>query len=104
MHLEQGEDTTAHTKGGRPSFRATAGAAHAFRLQARFLAVLFAATACLAPSAPVLAQYPAQHGASAQGAAQMRPADDASMRPFLVNVPEEALVDLRRRICEGGTV
>jgi hypothetical protein len=98
MHLEQGAYTTAHPTGGRPSVRATAGAAPAFRLHARCLVVLLAVTAWLAPAAPVRAQHPAQQGASAQGAAQPRAADDASMRPFHINVPDEALVDLRRRI------
>jgi Epoxide hydrolase N terminus len=98
MPLEQVAYTKAHTTGGRSSLLATLGAAHAFRLHARCLVVLFAATACLAPAAPVRAQHPAQHGASAQGAAKTHAADDASMRPFHINVPEEALVDLRRRI------
>jgi hypothetical protein len=51
MQLDKVEDTKAHTTGGRPSFLAISGAAHAFRLHARFLVVLLAATACLAPSA-----------------------------------------------------
>jgi pimeloyl-ACP methyl ester carboxylesterase len=98
MHLEQGAYTTAHPTGGRPSVRATAGAAPAFRLHARCLVVLLAATAWLAPAAPVRAQHPAQQGASGQGAAQPRAADDASIRPFHINGLDEALVDLRRRI------
>ena len=60
--------------------------------------MLLAATACLAPSAPVRAQHPAPPGASAHGAATTRAADDASIRPFHITVPDEALVDLRRRI------
>ncbi|RPJ80783.1 MAG: epoxide hydrolase, partial [Acidobacteria bacterium] len=55
--------------------------------------MLFAATVSLAPPATVLAQQPAQTGAQAQGAAE---AD--AVRPFRINVPDEALVDLRRRI------
>jgi pimeloyl-ACP methyl ester carboxylesterase len=98
MQLEKVEYAKAHTTGGRPSFLAAAGAAHAFRLHARFLVVFFAATACLALSATVLAQHPAPHGSSAQGAAKTRAADDESIRPFHISVPEEALVDLRRRI------
>jgi pimeloyl-ACP methyl ester carboxylesterase len=98
MQLEKVEYTKAHTTGGQPSFLATSGAAHAFRLHLRFLVVLFAATACLATSATVLAQHPAQHGSSAQGAAKTGAADDEAIRPFHINVPEEALVDLRRRI------
>ena len=87
MQLEKGEYTQAHTTGGRSSLLAPSGAAHAFCLHARCLVVFFAATVCLAPSAPVLAQHPAPHGASAQGAATTRAADDASMRPFHINVP-----------------
>src|SRR6266702_6524730 len=98
MQRQKGEDITAHTTGGRPSVLATAGAAQACRLHARCLVVLLVATACLALSAPVRAQHPAQPGASAQGAATTRAADDASMRPFHITVPDEALVDLRRRI------
>jgi pimeloyl-ACP methyl ester carboxylesterase len=98
MQREKVEYTKAHTTGGRPSLLAPAGAAPAFRLHARCLVVLFAATACLAPSAPVRAQHPAQPGSSAQGVAQTRAADDASLRPFPINVPDEALVDLHRRI------
>ena len=98
MHLAQGEDTTAHPPGGRPRVRVTAGAAQACRLPARCLVVLVAAIACLALSAPVRAQHPAPPGASAHGAATTRAADDASVRPFHITVPDEALVDLRRRI------
>jgi hypothetical protein len=82
----------------RRCVRATTGAAPAIRLHARCLVVLLAAIACLAPTAPVRAQHPAPPGASAQGAAQTRAADDASIRPFHIHVPEEALVDLRRRL------
>src|SRR5438105_4043580 len=98
MHFEQGEDTTAHPLGGRPRVRATTGAAQAFRLHARCLVMLLAATAWLAPAAPVRAQHPAPPGASAPGAAATRAAAAASLRPFHITVPDEALVDLRRRI------
>jgi len=98
MQHQKGEDTTAYTTGGWPRLRATAGAAQACRLHARCLVVLVAATACLALSAPVRAQHPASPGASTQGAATIRAADDASLRPFHLTVPDEALVDLRRRI------
>ena len=98
MPLDQGEDPTAPTTGGQPRLRATPGAAQAFCLHARCLVVLLAATACLALSAPVRAQHPAPPGASAHGAATTRAADDASIRPFHIHVPDEALVDLRRRV------
>jgi pimeloyl-ACP methyl ester carboxylesterase len=98
MQLGKVEYTIAHTTAGRPSVLATAGTAHAFRLHARCLGVLFAVTACLALSAPVRAQHPAPHGLSAQGVATTRAADDASIRPFHITVPDEALVDLRRRV------
>ena len=49
----------------RRRVRATAATAQACRLHARCLVVLLAATACLAPSAPVRAQHPAPPGASA---------------------------------------
>jgi hypothetical protein len=80
----------------RRRVRVTARAAPACRLHARGLVVLLAATACLAPSAPVRAQHPAPPGASAQGAATTRAADDTSIRPFHITVPEEALVDFWR--------
>ncbi len=48
MPREQGEDTTAHTTGGRPRLRAPAGAAPACRLHVQCLGVLVAAIACLA--------------------------------------------------------
>ena len=98
MHRHKGEDTIAYTTGGRPRVRATAGAAQACRLHARCLVVLVAATAWLALSAPVRAQPAAPPGTSTQGAATMCAADDASLRPFHITVPDEALVDLRRRI------
>ena len=103
MQLGKVEYTIAHATAGRPSVLATAGTAHAFRLHARCLGVLFAVTACLALSAPVRAQHPAPHGLSAQGVATTRAADDASIRPFHITVPDEALVDLRRRI-DGDTL
>ena len=82
----------------RRRVRATTGAAPAIRLHAPCLGVLLAAIACLVPTAPVRAQHPALPGVSAHGAAQTRAADDASIRPFHIHVPEEALVDLRRRL------
>ena len=90
--------STVSSSPTRRRVRVTAGAAQACRLHVRCLVVLLAATACLAPSAPVRAQHPAPPGASAPGAATTRAADDASMRPFHITVPDEALVDLRRRI------
>src|SRR6266851_2564434 len=99
MQLDKVAYPTAHTTGGRPSVLAPSGTAPAFRLHARCLVVLYAAIACLAPWAPVRAQHPAQQpGALAPGAATTHAADDTSIRPFHITVPDEALVDLRRRI------
>ena len=63
---------------------------------ARCLVVLLAATACLAPSAPVRAQHPTPPGASAQGAATTRAADNASIRPFPFPFPAGAPFAPRR--------
>src|SRR3712207_5047620 len=63
-----------------------ASAAGGFGLLSRFLVVLFAATTTLGQHAAALAQQPA------------RPADASAIRPFRVQVPQEALDDLRRRI------
>jgi hypothetical protein len=58
----------------------------------RCLVVLFAAAISLTPLAAVVAQQPAQTGT------EMGEGEDGSVRPFRVNVPEEALMDLRRRL------
>jgi len=109
MQLEKAQYTTnAHTKG-------------AIGLLSRFLVVFFAATVSLAPTVTVLAQQPANSGAQAEETVRAHAAGDGairsvsketalnqphigrstettSIRPFRVNVPQEALDDLRRRI------
>jgi pimeloyl-ACP methyl ester carboxylesterase len=82
----------------RRSFLASSAAAGAFGLLPRFLVVLFAATVSLAPPATVRAQQPPQTGVQAQGAAMARAAEADAVRPFRINVPEAALVDLRGRV------
>jgi len=89
----------------------------------RFLVALFAATVSLALAATVRAQQPAQTAGQTQGAIKARAATTtttqkeialnqlntvepdtatktavAAIRPFRVNVPQEALDDIRRRI------
>jgi pimeloyl-ACP methyl ester carboxylesterase len=95
----------------------------AFGLLSRFLVVFFAATVSPAPTATVLAQQPAQTAGQTQGAVKTLAATTATtpketalnqlntvqpdtvtdtaadaIRPFRVNVPQEALDDLRRRL------
>jgi pimeloyl-ACP methyl ester carboxylesterase len=97
---------------GKVQCGAGAVAAGGFSLLSRFLVVLFAATALAQPAA-VLAQQSAQTSGPNQGAAVIaksgvetvttqpgtaRPADANAIRPFRVQVPQEALDDLRRRI------
>ena len=70
----------------------------AFRLLSRFLVVLFAATVFLAWAISVLAQQPTRADVQDRAAAGALAGEGDSIRPFRVNVPEAALVDLRRRI------
>jgi hypothetical protein len=84
----------------RRSFLTTSAAAGAFGL---LFVVLFAAMVSLAPPATVLAQQLTRTGAQSQGASgekenDMNTAEANAIRPFRISVPEEALVDLRRRI------
>ncbi|MCF2151425.1 epoxide hydrolase [Desmonostoc muscorum LEGE 12446] len=77
-------------------YKTKARTARAFALL-RLLVALLAATVFLASPARVLAQQFAQIGAQAQVAAKAATKDNA-IRPFRVHVPQEAIVDLRRRI------
>jgi pimeloyl-ACP methyl ester carboxylesterase len=100
---------------------AKANATGAFGLLLRFLNVFFAVMVSLAPTVTAIAQQPARSGAQAEGTVRAHaPGDDAirsvskettlnrpdtgrstgptAIRPFRVNVPQEALDDLRRRI------
>src|SRR3712207_2618584 len=92
---------------------AGADAAGGSGLPSRLLVVLFAAAMTVTPPAAVLARQSAQTPGRQQGAAAnaqartetaasrpgtARPADAGAIRPFRVQVPREALDDLRRRI------
>ena len=92
----------------RRSLLATSAAAGAFGL---LFVVLFAAMVSLSPPATVFAQQPTRTGVPSQGASgekekdmksaeakDIKSAEVEAIRPFRISVPEEALVDLRRRI------
>src|SRR5215207_2871858 len=64
----------------------------------RLLCVVFTTAAALMPPATVLAQQPARMDAQATKAVKAGGVGDKSIRPFRVNVPPAALIDLRRRI------
>ncbi len=72
--------------------------ADAFGLLTRLIVVILAAAVSLTVPAAVLAQQPAQTGTQAKSAAKTLAGEGDSIRPFRVNVPEESLADLRRRI------
>ena len=84
------------TKLKKVRYKTKARTAGAFVLLLRLLVGLFAATVFLASPARILAQQSAQTIAQTQ-VADKAIADNAT-RPFRVHVPQEALVDLRRRI------
>jgi hypothetical protein len=79
-------------------YTAEAHTTGAFGLLSRLLVVLFAASMALPPTASVLAQQPAQTTAQVQGADRASLVEANAIRPFRINIPEEAIVDLRRRI------
>src|SRR5215204_3571180 len=64
----------------------------------RLLVAVFATSASLTVPAAVLAQRPARMDAQAAKAVRAGATEDKSIRPFRVNVPQEALSDLRRRV------
>jgi pimeloyl-ACP methyl ester carboxylesterase len=86
------------TKLKKVRYTTKARTAGAFVLLSRLLVVLLAAMVFLAPLNRVLAQQPAQTDVQAQGAAKAIATEDNAIRPFHINVPQEALDDLRRRI------
>ncbi|BAZ21451.1 haloalkane dehalogenase 2 [Kalymmatonema gypsitolerans NIES-4073] len=86
------------TKLKKVHYKTKARTAGAFVLLSRLLVALFAATVFLAPPARVFAQQSAQTGAQTQVAAKAIATKDNAIRPFRVHVPQEAIVDLRRRI------
>ena len=69
-----------------------------FGLFARLLFVLLLVALSLTTRATVFARQAAQTGPLAGGAIRARGDEDDTIRPFRINVPEEALVDLRRRL------
>ncbi|HYY57946.1 MAG TPA: epoxide hydrolase [Pyrinomonadaceae bacterium] len=86
MHLEKAQHTiSAHVT-------------RIFGSLSRFFVVLLATAMALAPPATVLAQQPAPVGAQATKPINAIATEGDSIRPFRVNVPQEALDDLRRRI------
>jgi pimeloyl-ACP methyl ester carboxylesterase len=95
-NLQQGE--SAMTKLKKVRYKTKARTAGVFVLLSRLLVALFAATVFLAPPARVLGQQSTQTGAQTQITAKAIATKDNAIRPFRVHVPQEALVDLRRRI------
>ena len=71
---------------------------HIFSPLSRLLLMLLATAVSLMPPATLLAQQPAQTGEQTTKAVQASATEDDSIRPFRSKAPEEALVDLRRRI------
>jgi pimeloyl-ACP methyl ester carboxylesterase len=94
--LQQGKNTMTKLKKVR--YKTKARTAGAFVLLLRLLVGLFAATVFLAPPARMLAQQSVQTIAQTQVADKAIAIEDNAIRPFRVHVPQEALVDLRRRI------
>ena len=86
------------TKLKKVHYKIKAQTAAAFVLFWGLLVALFGATVFLAPSAYVLAQQSAQTGAQIQVVCGAIATEDNAIRPFRIHVPQEALVDLRRRI------
>lgn len=86
------------TKLKKVRYKTKARTAGAFVLLPRLLVGLIVAMVFLAPPAWVLAQQSAQIGIQAQSAAKAIAAEDNAIRPFRVHIPQEAIVDLRRRI------
>jgi pimeloyl-ACP methyl ester carboxylesterase len=82
----------------KAQYTAKAGITGVFGLLSRFIVVLLAATGSLTPPASVRAQQPANTGMQAPSAARARAGEDDAVRRFRIKVPEEALVDLRRRL------
>jgi len=64
----------------------------------RPLVVVFTTAMSLMLPAAVLAQQPARMDAQATKAVEASATEDKSIRPFRVDVPQEALIDLRRRV------
>ena len=78
--------------------KARARAAFGFGLLSRLPFALLAAAFTLTAPAAAPAQQPALRGAQARGAAETLAGESGAFRPFRVNVPQAALVELRRRV------
>jgi pimeloyl-ACP methyl ester carboxylesterase len=94
--LQQGENTMTKLK--KVHYKTKAHTAGAFVLLSRFLVALFVATVFLALPTRLLAQQSAQTDAQTQVAGKAIATENNAIRPFRVHVPQEAIVDLRRRI------
>lgn len=86
------------TKLKKVHYKTKTRTAGTFVLLWRLLVALLAATVFLTPSARLLAQQFAQTGAQTQVAGKASATEDNAIRPFRVHVPQEAIVNLRRRI------
>ncbi|WP_220186684.1 epoxide hydrolase family protein [Nostoc sp. ATCC 53789] len=93
------------TKLKKVHYKTKARTAGTFVFLSLFLVALFVATVFLALPARLLAQQSAQTGAQTQVAAKAMSTTgyayatkDNAIRPFRVHVPQEAIVDLRKRI------
>ncbi|MBW4455324.1 MAG: epoxide hydrolase [Nostoc indistinguendum CM1-VF10] len=86
------------TKLKKVHYKTKARTASTFVLLSRLLVTFFVATVFLALPTRLLAQQSAQTGAQAQVAVKVIATKDNAIRPFRVHVPQEAIVDLRRRI------
>ena len=64
----------------------------------RLLVVFVAAIVSLVSFTTLLAQETAKSSAQSHSAVEVRTGEDGAIRPFHVNVPQEALDDLRRRV------
>jgi pimeloyl-ACP methyl ester carboxylesterase len=93
--LQQKENTMTKLK--KVHYKTKTRTAGTFVLS-RLLVALLAATVFLAPPARLLAQQFTQTGAQTQVAGKASATEDNALRPFRVHVPQEAIVDLRRRI------
>ncbi len=86
------------TKLRKVRYKTRTRTAGTFVLLSRLFVALFAATVLLALPVHVLAQQSAQTGAQTQVVSEVIATEDNAIRPFRIHVPQEAIVDLRKRI------
>jgi pimeloyl-ACP methyl ester carboxylesterase len=86
------------TKLKKVHYKTKAPTAGTFVLLSRLFVTLFVVTVFLALPAHMLVQQSTQSGGQNQDAARAIATEDNAIRPFHINVPQEALDDLRRRI------